>query len=182
MTTYVRLTIYCSSSYLIPQLLPLVEEHVLNAMEALSDVKSLVLFETVAASYPSGLRSNDLNRDLQLTSKQLYSRISLLANAGLVKKRSGRYFLTSYGRVIHASLNIMNKASLNYHKLVAIDAIDASNVNNAFPEEERKNIVYTLIQNKQVRNILLNGDILKLVITTMVSAYWLRYSTMYIDC
>jgi DNA-binding HxlR family transcriptional regulator len=139
----------------------LVEEHVPNAIKALSDVKSLVLFETVAASYPQGLRSNDLNRYLQLTSKQLYSRISLLANAGLVKKRSGRYFLTSYGRVICASLNIMNKASLNYHKLVAIDAIEASNVNNAFPEEERKNIVRILIQNKQVMGILLNGDILR---------------------
>jgi DNA-binding HxlR family transcriptional regulator len=160
----------------------LVEEHVPNTMKALSDAVSLVLFGTVAVSYPSGLRSNDLNRYLQLSSKQLYSRLSLLANAGLVKKRSGRYFLTSYGRVIRASLNIMNSASLNYHELVAIDAIEASNVNDAFPEEERKNIVRTLIQNKQVRNILLNGDILKLVITITVSAYWLRYSTMYIDC
>jgi DNA-binding HxlR family transcriptional regulator len=139
----------------------LVEDHVPNAMKALSDVRSLVIFETVAGSYPSGFRSNDLNQNLRLTSKQLYSRISSLVNAGLVKKRSGRYFLTSYGRVIRASLNIMNKASLNYHKLVAIDAIEASNVNNTFPEEERKNIVQVLIQNKQVRDILLNGDILR---------------------
>jgi hypothetical protein len=55
----------------------------------------------------------------------------------------------------------MNKASLNYHKLVAIDAIEASNVNSSFPEEERKNIVQILIQNKQVRDILLNGDVLR---------------------
>jgi DNA-binding HxlR family transcriptional regulator len=130
-------------------------------MKALSDFKSLVLFETVASSSPSGLRSDDLNRNLRLTPKQLYSRIFSLVNAGLVKKQSGRYFLTSYGRVIHASLNIMNKASLNRHKLVAIDAIEASNVNNSFPEKERKNIVRILIQNKQVRDILLNGDILR---------------------
>jgi DNA-binding HxlR family transcriptional regulator len=130
-------------------------------MKALSDVKSLVLFETVAASSPSGLRSDDLNRNLRLTPKQLYSRISSLLNSGLVKKQSGRYSLTSYGRVIRASLNIMNKASLNHPKLVAIDAIETSNVNNAFPEEERKNIVQILVQNRQVRDILLNGDILR---------------------
>jgi hypothetical protein len=134
-------------------------------MKALSDVKSLVLFETVAASYPPGLRSNDLNRNLRLTPKQLYSRISSLVNAGLVKKQSGKYFLTSYGRLIRASLDIMNKASLNYPKLVAIDAIEASNVNNAFPEVERKNIVRILIQNKQVRGILLNGDVLGATVT-----------------
>ena len=132
-------------------------------MKALSDVKSLVLFETVAASSPSGLRSDDLNRNLRLTPKQLYSRISSLLTSGLVKKQSGRYSLTSYGRVIRASLNIMNKASLNYHKLVAIDAIEASNVNNTFPEKERKNIVQILVQNKQVRDILLNGDIIKTI-------------------
>jgi DNA-binding HxlR family transcriptional regulator len=138
----------------------LAEAPVPNALKALSDVRSLVLFENVAVSYTPGLRSNDLNRNLRLTSKQLYSRISMLANAGLVKKRSGRYFLTSYGRVIHASLNIINKATLNYHKLVAIDTIETSNVKNAFPEEERKNIIRILIQNKQVRDILLDGDVL----------------------
>jgi hypothetical protein len=129
-------------------------------MKALSDVKSLVLFETVAASSPSGLRSDDLNRNLRLTPKKLYSRISSLVNAGLVKKQSGRYFLTSYGRIIRSSLDIMNKASLYYTKLVAIDAIEASNINNnTFPEEERKNIVQILVQNKQVGDILLKGDI-----------------------
>jgi hypothetical protein len=47
----------------------------------------------------------------------------------------------------------MNKASLYYTKLAAIDTIEASNVNNTFPEEERKNIVQILVQNKQVRDI-----------------------------
>jgi DNA-binding HxlR family transcriptional regulator len=134
-------------------------------MKALSDVKSLVLFETVAASSPSGLRSDDLNRNLRLTPKKLYSRISSLVNAGLVKKQSGRYFLTSYGRIIRSSLDIMNKASIYYTKLVAIDAIEASNINNnTFPEEERKNIVQILVQNKQVRDILLKGDIKRTIV------------------
>jgi DNA-binding HxlR family transcriptional regulator len=137
----------------------LVEDHVPDTMKALSDVKSLVLFETVASSSPSGLRSDELNRNLRLTPKRLYSRISSLTNAGLVKKRGGRYFLTSYGRIIRSSLDIMNKASLYYTKLAAIDSIEASNINNNFPEEERKNIVQILVQNKQVRDILLNGDI-----------------------
>jgi hypothetical protein len=68
--------------------------------------------------------------------------------------------VTSYGRLIRASLDIMNKASLNYPKLIAIDAIESSNVNNTFPEEERKNIVQILVKNKQVRDILLNGDVI----------------------
>ena len=130
-------------------------------MKALADVKSLILFETISVSSPSGLRSNDLNRNLRLTSKQLYSRVSSLVRAGLVRKQSGRYSLTSYGRVIQISLNIMNKASFNYHKLLAIDTIEASSISNAMPEEERKKIVQVLIHNRQIKDILSNENILK---------------------
>ena len=55
-------------------------------------------------------------------------------------------------------MDIMNKASFNYHKLVAIDTIEESNVNNGMPEEERKKIVQVLIQNRQIKDILLNGS------------------------
>jgi DNA-binding HxlR family transcriptional regulator len=127
-------------------------------MKALAGVKSLILYETIAASSPSGLRSNDLNHNLRLTSKQLYSRLTSLMSAGLIRKQCGRYSLTSYGRIIQTPLDIINKASFNYHKLVAIDTIEASSVNNAMPEEERKKIVQVLIQNRQIKNILLNGN------------------------
>lgn len=56
------------------------------------------------------------------------------------------------------SLDIMNKASSNYHKLLAIDTIEASSISNAMPEEERKKIVQVLIQNRQIKDILLNGS------------------------
>jgi DNA-binding HxlR family transcriptional regulator len=127
-------------------------------MKVLSDVKSIILYQTIAASSSSGLKSNDLNGNLRLASKQLYSRVSSLVNAGLVRKQRGRYSLTSYGRIIGASMDIMNKASFNYHKLVAIDTIEESNVNNGMPEEERKKIVQVLIQNRQIKDILLNGS------------------------
>lgn len=55
-------------------------------------------------------------------------------------------------------MDIMNKASFNYHKLVAIDTIEESNVNNGMPEKERKKIVQVLIQNRQIKDILLNGS------------------------
>jgi predicted transcriptional regulator len=138
----------------------LVEDHVSDTLKVLSDIKSFILYETIAA-FHSGLRSNDLNRNLQLTPKQLYSRIPLLVKAGLVKKLCGKYSLTSYGRVIQISLDIMNKASFNYHKLLAIDTIEASSISNAMPEEERKKIVQVLIHNRQIKDILSNENILK---------------------
>jgi predicted transcriptional regulator len=138
----------------------LVEDHVSNTLRVLSDIKSFILYETIIASR-SGLRSSDLNRNLQLTPKQLYPRISLLVKAGLIKKQCGKYYLTSYGRVIRASVDIMNKASFDYHKLTAIDTIEKSNIAKAIPEEERKRIVDVLILNQQIKDILLNVNILE---------------------
>jgi hypothetical protein len=46
---------------MVPYASYMVENHVPDAMKALSYVKSLVLFEAVAASHLPGLRSNDLN-------------------------------------------------------------------------------------------------------------------------
>lgn len=138
----------------------MVEDHVSDTLKVLSDIKSFILYETIATSH-SGLRSNDLNRNLQLTPKQLYSRIPLLVKAGLVKKLCGKYSLTSYGRVIRASVDIMNKASFDYHKLKAIDTIEASNIAKAIPEEERKRIVGVLILNQEIKDILSNENILK---------------------
>jgi predicted transcriptional regulator len=124
-------------------------------MKVLSDAKSLIMFQIIAASSPSGLRTTELNRDLQITLKQLYMRISNLVNAGLARRQGGRYFLTSYGKLIVASLDVMDKASANFEKLVAIDSMAASNIANNMPEEERRKIVEILISNQQIKEILL---------------------------
>jgi predicted transcriptional regulator len=131
------------------------KDHVPYTMKVLSDAKSLIMFQIIAASSPGGLRTTELNRDLRITLKQLYMRISSLVNAGLARRQGGRYFLTSYGKLMVASLEIMNKASSNFEKLVAIDSMEASNIANNMPEEERRKIVEILISNQQIKEILL---------------------------
>lgn len=130
-------------------------------MKALSDAKSLILFQTIAASSPEGLRTSELNDNLQISPKQLYTRISSLMNAGLVSRQGGRHLLTSYGKVILSSLDIMNEASAYYQKLVAIDIIEGSDIANNMPEEERREVVAILISNQQIRNVLLHCEVIK---------------------
>lgn len=131
------------------------KDHVAHTMKVLSDTKSLKMFQIIAASSPGGLRTTELNQDLQVTLKQLYSRISNLVKAGLARRQGGRYFLTSYGKLIVASLDLMDKASAYFEKLVAIDSMEAPNISNNMPEEERQKIVGILISNQQIKEILL---------------------------
>ncbi|MGI8832500.1 MAG: hypothetical protein ACR2IS_07675 [Nitrososphaeraceae archaeon] len=92
MTITEELTFYCSSCRPDPITKPLANDHVPGTMKALADVKSLILFETISVSSPSGLRSNDLNRNQRLTSKQLYSRVILIGKCWSGQKTKWQIF------------------------------------------------------------------------------------------
>ena len=70
----------------------------INAVfKSLSDHKTLVLFDTIAHS--------DSDKDppiskLEFTKKQYYSRIHSLTNSGLITRQNGKYYLTSFGKII----------------------------------------------------------------------------------
>ncbi|HMH10008.1 MAG TPA: hypothetical protein VK553_04820, partial [Candidatus Nitrosopolaris rasttigaisensis] len=66
---------------------------VANILRAISDDKSLVLFNTIAID-----RSDFLISKVDLTCKQYYSRMSNLIKSDLVSRKNKRYFLTSFGK------------------------------------------------------------------------------------
>jgi len=118
-----------------------------NVLRALSADKSLVLFNTIAlASFDSDF----LMSRLGFTRKQYYSRVSALIEAGLIKRRNKRHFLSSFGKIVYDAQLIIGKGLQNYWKLVAIDSVGLSDV-------ERKRIIEVLIENPEIRDSLL-GD------------------------
>jgi hypothetical protein len=127
----------------------------INILNAISNAKAFDIFKSIASA-----RSNSdiLITHLQLTRKQYYSRMSLLINRGLVKKEKGRYLLTAFGRVIYrAELNFEAKLETaldNYWKLKAIDSLQVTS-------EERRNIISVLIDDQEIKDILLNEEPLK---------------------
>jgi predicted transcriptional regulator len=69
-----------------------------DTLSSISDHKSLVLFNTIALA--SGDRTIISSR-LNLPCKQYSSRMSNLINAGLVRRMNGKYFVTSFGKVVY---------------------------------------------------------------------------------
>ena len=73
-------------------------------LKKISDDKTLTLFNSIAISI--GDRNIHL-REMSLTSKQYYSRISGLMAAGLIRRQRGKYSLTLMGKIVYdAHLNI----------------------------------------------------------------------------
>jgi len=126
-----------------------------GTLKALSDDKSLILFNMVALTLARN--TADVMNRLGLTRKQYYSRMNALINAGLVMRKSSKYFLTSFGKVVYESHMLLGKAVENYWKLKAIDSLGAAN-DDKMPTEERTKIIDLMIGNPQIKEILLSTN------------------------
>ena len=124
-----------------------------DTLKAISDDKSLVLFNTIALS---SCNAAVVISRLDLTRKQYYSRMSGLVKAGLVMRKNGNSFLTSLGKVVYEAHVLIGEAIQNYWKLKAIDSIEMSATNHDLSAEERNRIIDTLIESNNIKNILLD--------------------------
>jgi len=124
-----------------------------DILTAISDDKSLLLFNTIALS--SG-NTDILITKLRLTRRQYYSRMSALTNAGLISRSNGKYFLTSFGKVVYEAQLLIRKAKQNFWKLRAIDSVESSP--HGLSSEERSKIIQTLIVEDDLKEILLGRN------------------------
>ena len=121
---------------------------VAQVFESLSDNVSLELFTTIAHE---SINSVVLRNKIKITRKQYYSRLSKMMKAGLIKRSSGKLVLTAFGKIVNEVQTTVQNASKNQWKLRAIDSIELS---DELPKEERKKLLESLIDNKQIREIL----------------------------
>ena len=115
-----------------------------------SDEKTLTLFNSIAIS--DGERYVPL-REMNLTTKQYYSRIAGLMDAGLIKRHKGKYFLTLLGKVVYDTQMKIGKALTYYWKLKAIESIEMSS-GASLPEGELLQLINALIDNHQIKDML----------------------------
>jgi hypothetical protein len=126
-----------------------------SIIKKISDDKTLVLFNSIAVSSSNEDRYIPL-KEMNLSTKQYYSRISGLTDAGLVKRHKGRYSLTMLGKVVYQSQMIIGKALAYYWKLKAIESVEMSSA-ATLPEGELPQLINALIDNLQIKNILMKS-------------------------
>ena len=124
---------------------------IISVLKEMSDDKTHVLFNNIASS-------NNNNRfiplkEMNLSSKQYYSRISGLLGTGLIKRHKSTYSLTLLGKVVYDSQKIIGEALSHYWKLKAIDTIEMSGSN--LPAEEETQLINALIDIPRIKDILM---------------------------
>jgi predicted transcriptional regulator len=127
--------------------------YISDVLGALSDDKSLTLFNMVAFTLSRDTRA--VMKKLGIRKKQYYSRMNRLINAGLVTRKRGKYFLTSFGKVVYQFHLLIGQAVENYWKLKAIDSLESKISFNELSAEVRKKMIDALIESSSIKNILL---------------------------
>jgi hypothetical protein len=122
-----------------------------DLFKKISDDKSLTLFNSIAVS--NGVKYFPL-KEMDLTTKQYYSRVSGLLNAGLIKRHKGKYSLTLLGKVVYDSHMTIGKALTYYWKLRAIESIEMSS-GVRLPKEKLTQLIDALIDNHFIKDILI---------------------------
>lgn len=123
-----------------------------TVLRTIADDKSLDLFSTVALET---IDSKNLKSKTKLTRKQYYSRLARMTRAGLVRRKNGKYILTTFGKIVYDSQLTIENALNNYWKLKAIDSLETS---NELPKEEQQKLIETLLDNQELKEILVKGS------------------------
>ena len=131
---------------------------IFDILNALSDRGALSIFKIISVAKNTSITSDSLMAKLKLTRKQYYSRTMDLIKAGLIYRMKGKFFLTSLGKVTYHFIIKFEDSINSYWKLKAIDSIQMSYANRYMSKEEFSKIVNDLIDDYEIRDILLSQE------------------------
>ncbi|MFZ0514349.1 MAG: hypothetical protein WAM14_22285 [Candidatus Nitrosopolaris sp.] len=121
---------------------------VASVLKTISDPISVELFKSISEA---GSDSSDLRSKTRLSRRQYYSRLFNFTRNGILMKKNGKNYRTTFGRVVYHTLITIENAVTNYYKLKAIDSIG---LDHDIPQEERKKMIDTLITDPDIRQTL----------------------------
>jgi hypothetical protein len=125
---------------------------VTDVLKKISDDGGLTLFNNIATS--NG-QSHIRLRDMNLSTRQYYSKLSGLMNAGLVRRDYGKYSLTLIGKIVYDAYLMVCTALSCYWELKAIDSIEMSTTGTGLSKEELRQLINALIDNHFIKDILI---------------------------
>jgi hypothetical protein len=118
-----------------------------SILKAIANDLSYLLFKTIALN-----KGQMKLRKTGPSKKQYYTGLSALKKAGLIKKKSGEYTITAFGKIIYCIQLMIEEAFENRWKLMVVDSFETE---DAVPEEEFVKFIDALIQNKQIKEFLM---------------------------
>jgi predicted transcriptional regulator len=122
-----------------------------DIMRILADGKTMNLFVCISSADNENIITN-----LRLTRKQYYSRLSELIKSGLIHRKKGRYYLTTFGKIVYdALMHIQLKIEYAIDNIWKLKAIDSLEVYEKTSKEELERIIDALLDNNEIKDVII---------------------------
>jgi hypothetical protein len=119
-----------------------------RVMMAISDKKSFYLLNKIAFAE---VDSEFLLSETTLSAKAFYSRMSRLLKIGIITRKSGKYSLTSFGKIVYHAQDLIDTGLNNYWRLSALDSLGMI---DALPTMEYNKISNSLLGDSVIEKII----------------------------
>ena len=119
-----------------------------RVMMAISDKKSFYLLTKIAFAE---VDSESLLSETKLSAKAFYSRMSRLLKIGIITRKSGKYSLTSFGKIVYYAQSLIDTGLNNYWRLSALDSLGMI---DALPTMEYNKISNSLLGDSVIEKII----------------------------
>ena len=93
----------------------------------------------------------NLMQVLDLTRKQYYARSSRLLKIGILSRKNGEVFLTSFGRIVYKAQSKIAVAFSHSSELRMIDAIKS---HSGMSEVEQEKLIDKLLDGSELKNLV----------------------------
>jgi predicted transcriptional regulator len=114
-----------------------------DVIEAISDKHSLDLLKMVALT---NFNIEIFRKESKISSKQYYFRMSRLRRVGIIKRKDGKYSLTSFGKIVYDAETMIEDAVRNYEKLKIIETLEDFSDADSLVKEEIEKLINRLRQ------------------------------------
>ena len=121
----------------------------LHVLELLSDEISMNIFDAIAKD---ATNSKNLIHTLNITRKQYYDRSSGLLNMGLIRRKKGVFYLTSFGKLVHHCQLELASALKHSSELRAIDILSSD---PGMSEAQQKSLIDNIIDDPEIKRSII---------------------------
>jgi len=119
----------------------------LTVLELLSDQRSVMILDAIAKDVTN---SWNLIKLLNLTRKQYYDRSTRLLNIGLIRRKDGEFYLTSFGQIVRHSHLKITLALKHSSQLRAIDVLRSD---PGLPKDRLNSLIDDLIGDPELKRL-----------------------------
>jgi predicted transcriptional regulator len=123
-----------------------------DILRSIVDDKSLLLINTIAALEQDSRSLKDIG---QLTEKQYYSRLSNLLKCGLITRYRGKYYLSSFGKVVCAVIQEIASAIDYFYQVKTLDSINEANQKEFKEVDSYSKLIDSFIHDVKIKEFLL---------------------------